>query len=118
MSYEYIFIAILLLSWLASVIFYTYAMAQRQFQSRGKKIKKSWVQYLVRNRRLSPVERIGARIGYLGAGLLIAAQWTIEPGLYISGFLCVLIQTTIRKQWNLVALQINGLIAWIIHLIS
>ncbi len=118
MRYEYIFIAILLLSWLVSVIFYTYAMAQRQFQSRGKKIKKSWLQYLVRNRRLTPIERIGARIGYLGAGLLIAAQWTIEPGLYISGFLCVLIQTTIRKQWNLVALQINGLIAWIIHLIS
>ena len=62
MSYEYIFIAILLLSWLVSVIFYTYAMAQRQFQSRGKKIKKSWLQYLVRNGRLSPIERIGAPI--------------------------------------------------------
>ena len=24
----------------------------------------------------------------------------------------------IRKQWNLVALQLNGLVAWIIHLFS
>ena len=118
MRYEYIFIAILLLSWLVSVIFYTYAMAERQFQSRGKKIKKSWLHYLVRNRRLTPIERIGVRIGYLGAGLLIAAQWTIEPTLYISGFLCVLVQTSIRKQWNLVVLQLNGLVAWIMHLMS
>jgi len=71
---------------------------------------------LVRERRITPKERLAARIGYMGAGLLIAAQWTIEPSLYIAGFICVLIQTTVRKQWNLVALQINGLVAWIAHL--
>ena len=82
-----------------------------------KKVKKGWLRHLVRNKRLSPLERLGARIGYLGAGLLIAAQWTVEPPLYIAGFICVLFQTAVRKQWNLVALQVNGLIAWIIHLL-
>lgn len=83
-----------------------------------KSFSYSWMKYLVRNRRLTPLERLGTRIGYLGAGLLIAAQWTVEPPLYIAGFICVLIQTAIRKQWNLVALQLNGLVAWIIHLFS
>lgn len=80
---------------------------------RVKNILKS----LVRERKLSPKERLAARVGYLGAGLLIAAQWTVAPPLYIAGFICVLIQTAVRKQWNLVLLQINGLIAWIIHLL-
>ena len=53
----------------------------------------------------------------MGAGFLIAAQWTIEPALYILGFTCVLVQVITRKQWNLVALNINGLIAWIKHFI-
>jgi len=82
-----------------------------------KNYKRNFLKSLVRNRRLTPTERLGARIGYLGAGLLIAAQWTISPPLYVAGFLCVLVQTTIRKQWNLVILQINGLIAWIGHLL-
>ena len=86
-------------------------------QEGKKKVKKGWLRHLVRNKRLSPLERLGARIGYLGAGLLIAAQWTIAPPLYIAGFICVLFQTAVRKQWNLVALQVNGLVAWIIHLL-
>jgi hypothetical protein len=80
-------------------------------------IKEKWLRSLVRERKLTPKERLAARVGYLGAGLLIAAQWTVAPPLYIAGFICVLIQTSVRKQWNLVLLQINGLIAWVIHLL-
>ena len=53
----------------------------------------------------------------MGAGFLVAAQWTIEPALYIIGFSYVLVQVAQRKQWNLVALNINGLVAWIKHFI-
>ena len=118
MNYENILIIGLLLTWLVIVGYFIYGMAQRHFESRGRKMKKSWLQYLVRDRKLTPKERLASRIGYLGAGLLIAAQWTIAPPLYIGGFICVVIQTAVRKQWNLVILQINGLIAWIIHLMS
>ncbi len=76
------------------------------------------LKFLVRNRRLTPSERIASRVGYMGAGFLVAAQWTVEPMLYIAGFCCVLVQVASRKQWNLVALNINGLIAWISHLIK
>ena len=81
------------------------------------KFKRSWLKNLVRDRSLTPKERLSSRIGYMGAGFLIAAQWTIEPMLYIFGFTCVLIQVIVRKQWNLVALNVNGLIAWLKHLI-
>ena len=60
---------------------------------------------------------LATRVGYMGAGFLIAAQWTIDPKLYIIGFIFVMVQTASRKQWNLVALNMNGLIAWITHLI-
>ena len=81
------------------------------------KFKRNWLKNLVRDRRLTPKERLSSRIGYMGAGFLIAAQWTIEPMLYIFGFTCVLIQVIVRKQWNLVALNVNGLTAWLKHLI-
>ena len=73
--------------------------------------------YLVRQKKLSPFKRLATRSGYMGSGFLIAAQWTLDPRLYILGFILVMIQTASRKQWNLVALNLNGLIAWLKHLI-
>ena len=82
-------------------------------------VKYKWRKFLVeRRRQLGPLERMATRIGYMGAGFLVAAQWTLEPRLYIIGFICVMIQTGSRKQWNLVALNLNGLFAWVKHLIS
>lgn len=85
------------------------------------KIKARWIPLLrvmVRDRRLSPIERLATRVGYMGVGFLIAGQWTIEPLLFIMGFICVLIQVSVRRQWNLVILQLNGLVAWTIHFIN
>jgi len=73
---------------------------------------------MVRDRRLSPLERIATRLGYMGTGLLIAGQWTLEPVLFIIGFVCVIIQVSVRRQWNLVVLQLNGLVAWTMHFIN
>ena len=72
---------------------------------------------LVRDKRLQPIERLSSRIGYMGAGILIAAQWTKEPWFFITGFVCIMIQTAVRKQWNLVLLPLNGLVAWTIDLL-
>ena len=77
-----------------------------------------WMKSMVRDRRLSPLERIATRLGYMGTGLLIAGQWTLEPVLFIIGFVCVIIQVSVRRQWNLVVLQLNGLIAWTMHFIN
>ena len=79
---------------------------------------RSILRAMVRDRRLTPLERMGSRIGYMGVGFLIAGQWTVEPILFIMGFICVLVQVFIRKQWNLVVLQLNGLVAWTMHFIK
>ena len=73
---------------------------------------------LVRNKKLTPGERLASRVGYMGAGFLMGGQWTVEPVLFMIGFCCVLFQVTVRKQWNLVVLQLNGLFAWTLHFIN
>ena len=84
--------------------------------------KRRWKYRLIKTLRytnkLTAYQKVASRIGYMGAGFVIAGQWTIEPIFFIIGFICVIVQTSSRKQWNLVALNINGLIAWIIHLIN
>ena len=70
---------------------------------------------MVRDRKLTPLERMSSRIGYMGSGFLMAGQWTLEPILFLGGFSCVMVQVIVRKQWNLVALYVNGIAAWTIH---
>ena len=85
-------------------------------------VKRLWryrlIKFMRYTNKLTAYQKVASRIGYMGAGFLIAAQWTIEPILYVMGFTCVIIQVMSRKQWNLVALNINGLVAWISHLIK
>ena len=73
---------------------------------------------MVRDRKLTPIERMSSRVGYMGTGFLIAGQWTIQPILFIFGFICVLIKVSVRRQWNLVLLQLNGLVAWTLHFLK
>ncbi len=79
--------------------------------------KRKLLKLLAYTNKLTSYQKFASRIGYMGAGFLIAGQWALEPKLFIIGFCCVIIQVSSRKQWNLVALNLNGLIAWIKHLI-
>ena len=68
-----------------------------------KKIKARWIPLLramVRDRRLSPIERLATRVGYMGVGFLIMGQWTLIPACFIAGFICVMIQVAVRRQWK------------------
>ena len=80
--------------------------------------KRTILRFLAYRRKLTAWEKFASRIGYMGAGFLMAGQWTVEPLLFIAGFCCVLVQVSSRKQWNLVILQLNGLIAWTLHFIK
>lgn len=83
-----------------------------------KKLKWKLLRLLSYTNKLTSYQKFASRVGYMGSGFLIAAQWTIEPALYIVGFIFVIVQTSSRKQWNLVALNVNGLIAWITHFLA
>ena len=68
--------------------------------------------------KLTSYQKFASRVGYMGAAFLMAGQWTLEPTLFIVGFICVIVQVSSRKQWNLVALNLNGLAAWINHFLK
>jgi hypothetical protein len=80
--------------------------------------KRKLLKILAYTNKLTSYQKVASRIGYFGAAFLIAGQWTLDPKLFIIGFICVMIQTSSRKQWNLVILNLNGLVAWITHLIK
>ena len=81
-------------------------------------LKYKILKVLAYTNKLTSYQKIASRVGYMGSGFLIAAQWTIDPYLYVIGFCFIIVQTSSRKQWNLVLLNINGLIAWITHLLT
>ena len=83
-----------------------------------KSLRVQLLRWWVKDRKLTPVERLSSRVGYMGVAFLISGQWTVEPILFMIGFCCVLFQVTVRKQWNLVLLQLNGLVAWTMHFIN
>ena len=66
--------------------------------------KKSFLRLLVQDRRLSAKERIANRLGYMGTA-------------FISGIVSTP-QVWVAKQWNLVAVNLNVMIGYLIYLIS
>jgi len=84
--------------------------------------KRKWKYRLIKllryTNRLTSYQKFASRVGYAGAAFLMAGQWTLEPILFIIGFICVIVQVSSRKQWNLVALNLNGLVAWINHFLK
>ena len=80
--------------------------------------KRKILKFLAYTNKLTSYQKFASRVGYMGAAFLMAGQWTLEPILFIIGFICVIIQVSSRKQWNLVALNLNGLIAWINHFLK
>jgi hypothetical protein len=81
-------------------------------------VKRKILKLLAYTNKLTSYQKFASRIGYMGAAFLIAGQWTLDPRLFIIGFICVIIQVSSRKQWNLVALNLNGLVAWITHFLK
>ena len=81
-------------------------------------VRRKILKLLAYTNKLTSYQKFASRIGYMGAAFLMAGQWTLEPMLFIIGFICVIVQVSSRKQWNLVALNLNGLVAWITHFIK
>ena len=82
---------------------------------------RSFLRYLVKSRKLSPVERIGNRLGYMGSGFLMISPYLLPyDGIgaytYLMGALLSLPQVWIAKQWNIVILNFNLLIGYGIYI--
>jgi len=71
---------------------------------------------MVLERKLTPMERLGNRLGYMGSAFIMMSPYLLPYGIggytYLLGAVCSLPQVWIAKQWNLVAINFNLLIGY------
>lgn len=82
------------------------------------RFKQRFLRSLVHNRKLSAVERIANRLGYMGTGFFVTAPHMLPdtPGvvIYFMAGLFSLPQVFVAKQWNLVVVNLNVMMAYAI----
>ena len=84
------------------------------------KFKSTLLRSLVKERRLTPLERLANRLGYMGTGFFVTAPHLLpqDSGMvvYILAGLLSLPQVLVAKQWNLVIVNLNVMMAYLILL--
>jgi len=76
---------------------------------------------LVKKRKLTPIERLSNRIGYMGAAFIMISPYLLQYDsvgavTYIVGGLLCTPQVWLAKQWNLVFVNLNVTLGYIIYL--
>jgi len=76
---------------------------------------------MVKERKLTPKERLANRLGYMGAAFIMMSPYllpyeNIGAITYIIGGILAIPQVWIAKQWNLVIVNVNVTIGYIIYL--
>ena len=75
---------------------------------------------LVKDRILSAKERLANRLGYMGAAFIMISPYLIPYGkigivTYVIGGILALPQVWLAKQWNLVVVNLNVVIGYLIY---
>ena len=78
---------------------------------------------MVRDRRLTPLERLGNRLGYMGTAFIMVSPYLLPyDGIgaytYLVGAVLSLPQVWIAKQWNLVVVNLNLLVGYGVYLFN
>lgn len=87
-----------------------------------KKIfKRKILKSMVMERKLTPIERMGHRLGYMGSAFIILSPYLLPYDnlgayTYLIGAILSLPQVWIAKQWNLVLINFNLLIGYGIYI--
>ena len=70
------------------------------------------------NSKLSPVEKYSIRLGWMGTGMIMVAPHLLPSdlgiGLYILSGVLLTPQVLVKKQWNLVLININVIVAYLL----
>jgi hypothetical protein len=82
-----------------------------------KSIKRRFLESLVIDRRLSPIERMGNRLGYMGSAFIMLSPYLLSYDnlgayTYLIGAILSLPQVWLAKQWNLVIINLNILVGY------
>jgi len=83
--------------------------------------KRSFLRLLIHDRRLTAKERISNRLGYMGTAFIMMSPYLLSYGnmgaiTYIVGGVLSIPQVFVAKQWNLVAVNLNVTIGYLIYL--
>jgi len=77
---------------------------------------------MVQERKLTPVERLGNRLGYMGSAFIMMSPYLLPYGIggytYLLGAICSLPQVWVAKQWNLVVVNANLLIGYGLYILN
>ena len=77
--------------------------------------ERTWVtffmRFLVKQRQLTPAERMGNRLGYMGTAFIMMSPY-MGAYTYLAGAVLSLPQVWLAKQWNLVVVNLNLLIGY------
>jgi len=81
------------------------------------------IRLLVKSRRLTPAERLGNRLGYMGTAFIMMSPYLLAYGnigviTYIIGGVISIPQVWVAKQWNLVLVNLNVIIGYLIYSIN
>jgi len=101
------------------------------FFKRNKKTcrscERTWISYfmrfLVKQRQLTPAERMGNRLGYMGSAFIMLSPYllpydNIGAYTYLIGAVLSLPQVWLAKQWNLVIINFNLLIGYGLYIFN
>ena len=83
-------------------------------------VKRSILKAMVKERKLTPKERLANRLGYMGAAFIMMSPYLLPYGnigiyTYIIGGTLAIPQVWIAKQWNLVIVNVNVVLGYIIY---
>lgn len=89
----------------------------------NKGIKRNFLESLVKERKLTPIERLSNRLGYMGAAFIMISPYLLPYGsiggiTYIVGGFLSIPQVWNAKQWNLVIVNVNVVMGYIIYLMN
>ena len=103
----------------------------KYFKHAGKKTcsrcefrwKTSFIRLLVHDRRLTAKERIANRLGYMGTAFIMMSPYLLSYGnigaiTYIIGGIVSTPQVFVAKQWNLVLVNLNVTIGYLIYILN
>jgi len=87
------------------------------------RFKRSFLRLLVKDKKLSPKERLSNRIGYMGSAFIMLSPYLLKYDnigaiTYIIGALLLTPQVFLAKQWNIVILNLNIIIGYLIYIIN
>ena len=85
------------------------------------RFKQRFLRVLVHDKRLTATERLANRLGYMGTAFIMMSPHLLNYGYiggvtYVIGGILSMPQVFVAKQWNLVAVNINVTLGYLIYL--